>query len=137
MKKYPNVAVAIILRYRDRILILEHKNENGALKFPGGKMEWGESIFGALKRELKEELNYNLKKEPELFDLWNYISKNGKRHSVMIYFIYQLDKKPKFPSPEKLEILWLKKEKVIPIIKDEKLIEKIFKWRKKSKIAIF
>jgi len=37
MKKYPKVAVAIILRYKDRILILKH--ENGALKFPGGKMD--------------------------------------------------------------------------------------------------
>jgi len=126
MKKYPNVTLKIIFRCKDKILMLKHPN--GAFEFPGGRMEWRESIFGALKRELKEELNYNLKKEPELFDLWNYISKNGRRHSVMIYFIYQLDKKPKFPSPEKLEILWLKKEKVIPIIKDKKLIEKIFRW---------
>jgi ADP-ribose pyrophosphatase YjhB (NUDIX family) len=108
MKKYPNVAIAIILRYRDRILILKHKN--GALKFPGGKMEWRESILGALKRELKEELNYSLEKEPELFSVFNYISKDKKEHTVFIDYFYPLAKKPKLTSPEKLEILWLTKK---------------------------
>jgi len=135
MKKYPNVAVAIILRYRDRILILKHKNENGALKFPGGKMEWGESILGALYRELKEELNYSLKKEPELFSVFNYISKDKKVHDVFIDYIYPLTKKPKLSSPEKLEILWLTKREIIAnnITKDRKFLDKIFRWRKIKK----
>ena len=129
MKKYPIVAVAIILRYGDRILILKHKN--GALKFPGGKMEWEESILGALYRELKEELNYSLKKEPELFSVFNYISKDKKRHTVFIDYIYPLNKKPKLSSPEKLEILWLTEKELISknIIKDEKFLDKIFKWK--------
>jgi len=129
MKKYPIVAVAIILRHKDKMLILRHKN--GAMKFPGGKMEWGESILGALYRELKEELNYSLKKEPELFSVFNYISKDKKRHTVFIDYIYPLNKKPKLSSPEKLEILWLTEKELISknIIKDEKFLDKIFKWK--------
>lgn len=127
VKKYPNVAVAIILRYRDRILIFKHKN--GALKFPGGKMEWGESILGALRRELKEEINYFLKKEPELFSVFNYISKDKKQHTVFIDYIYSLAKKPKLYSPEKLKILWLTKREIIAknITKDRKFLDKIFR----------
>ena len=129
MKKYPIVAVAIILRHKDKMLILRHKN--GAMKFPGGKMEWGESILGALYRELKEELNYSLKKKPELFSVFNYISKDKKRHTVFIDYIYPLNKKPKLSSPEKLEILWLTEKELISknIIKDEKFLDKIFKWK--------
>jgi len=129
MKKYPIVAVAIILRHKDKMLILRHKN--GAMKFPGGKMEWGESILGALYRELKEELNYSLKKEPKLFSVFNYISKDKKRHTVFIDYIYPLNKKPKLSSPEKLEILWLTEKELISknIIKDEKFLDKIFKWK--------
>lgn len=129
MKKYPNVAVVVIFRYKDKILMLKHKN--GALKFPGGKIEWGESILGALYRELKEELNYSLKKEPELFSVFNYISKDKKRHTVFIDYIYPLAKKPKFSSPEKLEILWLTKKELISknITKDKKFLDKIFKWK--------
>jgi len=130
MKKYPNVSVAIILRYKDKMLILRH--ENGALKFPGGKMEWGESILGALYRELKEELNYSLKKEPELFSVFNYISKDKKRHTVFIDYIYPLAKKPKLSSPEKLEILWLTKKEILAqgIIKDKKLLDKVLKFKR-------
>ena len=67
MKKYPNVALKIIFKYKDKILMLKHKN--GVFSIPGGRMEWKESIFGALNRELKEELNYSLKTEPELLDV--------------------------------------------------------------------
>jgi len=130
MKKYPNVTLKIIFRYGNEVMMFRHLN--GAFDFPGGRMEWKESIFGALNRELKEELNFPLKKEPELFSVWNYISKDRKRHSVMIYFIYPLDKKPKFSSPERVEILWLTGKELFSknIIKEKQFINRIFKWRK-------
>jgi len=107
------------------------------LKFPGGKMEWGESILGALGRELKEELNYSLKREPELFSVFNYISKDKKEHTVFIDYIYPLAKKLKLSSPEKLEILWLTKREIIAknITKDEKFLNKIFSFKnRKNKV---
>ena len=133
MKKYPNVAVKIIFRYKNKVLILEHKN--GVFSFPGGRMKWGESIPGALNRELKEELNYSLENEPELLDVWNYISKNRLRHSVMINFIQQLVKKPKLSSPEKLKILWLTKKDILSrnIIKNKEFVDKIFNYKKSSR----
>ena len=108
--------------------------KNGKFDFPGGRMRWGESILGTLKRELKEELGYRLKKEPELFSVWNYISKDKKRHTVIIDYILKLDKKPRLFSPEKSQILWLTKKelKSMNIIKDKKFIEKIFKWKPKN-----
>jgi ADP-ribose pyrophosphatase YjhB (NUDIX family) len=134
MKKYPNVAVVVILRFKDRILILKHKS--GRFSFPGGRMEWKESILEALYRELKEELDYSLKKEPELFSVFNYISKNKKRHTVFIDYIYPLDKKPELFSPEKLEILWLTKRDLISknINKDEKFLDRVFKYKRLSEI---
>lgn len=113
-------------------MILKHKN--GVFSLPGGRMEWGESISQALNRELKEELNYFLESEPELFDVWNYISKNRARHSVMIYFIQQLAKKPKLSSPEKLKTLWLNKNSVLlkNIIREKSFIAKIFNWKSKK-----
>jgi len=133
MKKYPNVTVKVIFRYKSRILILGHKN--GVFSFPGGRMDWGESILEALNRELKEEINYSLESEPELLEVWNYISKNRLRHSVMINFIQQLDKKPKLFSPEKLKTLWLNKNDILSrnIIKEKEFIDKIFNWNKSKK----
>lgn len=134
MKKYPNVTVSIIFRYKDKLLILKHRD--GVFSFPGGRMKWRESIFEALNRELKEELNYFLESEPELFGVWNYISKNRKRHSVFINYIHQLKKKLNLSSPEKLQILWLTKKDLISknIIKDKKFLDKIFKWRRFSNL---
>jgi ADP-ribose pyrophosphatase YjhB (NUDIX family) len=132
MKKYPNVTLKIIFRYKDKILML--RNQNGGFEFPGGRMEWGESILGTLGRELKEELNYDLKEEPELFSVWNYVFKNGKRHSVFINYIYRLNKMLKFSSPEKLKILWLTKKEILNqgIIKEKKFIDKIYEYRIRS-----
>lgn len=127
MKQYPNVTLKILIKHKDKILILKHRN--GIFDFPGGRIKWKESISGAIKRELKEELDYSLNKEPELFHVWNYISKDGKRHSVMIYFICQLDKKPKFSSPEKLQALWLSKKQMASIIDDQKFLDKMYQWK--------
>lgn len=132
MKKYPNVTLKVIFRWKNEIMILKHKN--GVFSFPGGRMEWGESIPQALNRELREELNYSLKSELELFDVWNYVSKNQVRHSVMIYFIQQLARKPELSSPEKLKVLWFNNNSVLlkNIIKDKSFIAKIFNWRSKK-----
>lgn len=135
MKKYPNVTIKVIFRYKDEVLLLKHKN--GVFSFPGGRMKWRESIFGALNRELKEELGYLLENEPELLDVWNYISKNKLRHSIMINFIQQLPEKPKFVSPEKLEILWLKRNSNLlkKNIKEKEFIDKIFNWKKSRTVS--
>jgi ADP-ribose pyrophosphatase YjhB (NUDIX family) len=128
MKKYPNVSVKLFLKHRNKILMLLQKN--GRFDLPGGRVEWGESVLEALKRELKEELDYSLKKEPELFHIYNFISDDKKRHSVIIDYFYPLDKMPKLYSPEKLELFWLTKKELLKqgIIKDKKFLDKVFKY---------
>jgi len=109
------------------------KHKDGRFGFPGGHLERNESLIGALKRELKEELNYNLKKEPKLFDIWNYIpeenpGENTKDHTVFLNYILKLDKKPILSSPEKLGISWLKRKEIesLNMIKDKKFLDKVF-----------
>jgi 8-oxo-dGTP pyrophosphatase MutT (NUDIX family) len=137
MKQYPVIAIVVILRYKDRVLLLKHNN--GALKFPGGKMKLGESILETLGRELKEELDYTLKKEPELFSVFNYISKNKQEHAVFLDFIYPLSKKPKFSSPEGLKAMWLTEKEIIAnnITQDREFLKRIFKYRRRSKNSSF
>lgn len=137
MNQYPIIAVVVILKYKDRVLLLKHNN--GALKFPGGKMKLGESILETLGRELKEELDYTLKKEPELFSVFNYISKNKQEHAVFLDFIYPLSRKPKFSSPEGLEAIWLTEKEIIAnnITEDREFLKRIFKYKRNSKTSSF
>ncbi|MDP2926750.1 MAG: NUDIX hydrolase [bacterium] len=126
MISQPNVAVKIIIKWKDRILIRRHKN--GAFDFPGGRMEFGETIIGALKRELREELDYNLTKEPQFLDVYNYVSRNKKRHSVFLNYFLRLSKKPKIVAKESAKNLWLTKKELISreIVKEGKFLDEIF-----------
>jgi A/G-specific adenine glycosylase len=69
-KSVPHKIVAIgIIVHRGKVLIDKRRPEGllgGLWEFPGGKPEVGESLEVALKREVKEELNINIKVGPHL-----------------------------------------------------------------------
>ena len=63
MLKPVHVAVGIIRNENDEILIAlrsEDKHQGGLWEFPGGKVEYGESVVEALGRELREELDLQI-----------------------------------------------------------------------------
>jgi len=123
-KKYPNVAIKVILLWEGKILMFKHKN--GVFDLPGGTMEWGESIMETLRRELKEELDFELEAEPELFSVYNYISPGRDKHKILIQYIQKLDEQPRLTSLENVDFFWLSKEDARSIFADEKLLDKIF-----------
>ena len=127
MKKYPNVTLKILIRHRNKVLILRHKN--GIYDFPGGQLEFREPLEDCIKRELVEELDYKLTTKPHLIHIWNYISKNKQRHSVMVYYICVINKKPRLVSPEKLEVLWLDEKEIKKIIGDHDFVRQIYRWK--------
>ena len=121
VKRYPNVAVKLILKHKNTVLMLRH--QNGAFDFPGGRMEWRETPEGTLARELREELLLELEIPPKFFDVWNYIARDNSRHSIFLYYIGNIAKKPTLNSTENAEILWLSKKE----LKDIKKISRICK----------
>lgn len=57
------VAVGVLLKKNEAILLAqrpEGKPYAGYWEFPGGKIETGETLFEALKRELSEEINIQI-----------------------------------------------------------------------------
>ena len=122
----PSVSIKIIFKCGDRIMMFRHKD--GTNDFPGGTMEWGESIMETLRRELREELNYDLKKEPELVDVYNHVSKDGMKHKVLIQYILKLGRMPKFESLEGVEYFWLDKDEAKRIFNKKSFLDKIFNY---------
>ena len=69
MKRQINVVGAIIVK-NGKILCAQRgydKSLAGFWEFPGGKIESGETATQALKREIREELLFEISDEPEKF----------------------------------------------------------------------
>lgn len=77
--KATHVAVGVIQNLTGEILIAkrpDHLHQGGLWEFPGGKIESGESVEAALKRELAEELSISvLNAKPLLVLEYNYPDK--------------------------------------------------------------
>ncbi|MGL5015294.1 MAG: NUDIX hydrolase [Bacteroidales bacterium] len=51
------------LFHTDNLIFMQMRSKNGTWGFPGGMVEEGESLFGALAREVGEEINTNIRLE--------------------------------------------------------------------------
>lgn len=60
LKTLPLSAKAVITTRNGKILLMQ--KPNGIYDLPGGKIEKGETLFGGLKREIREETGLKLKK---------------------------------------------------------------------------
>jgi len=131
MERHPYVTVKLVLRCQGRVLVIEYIG--GGYDFPGGRMHFGESLFEALSRELKEEIGWGLPKNPKPINIYNYIAKERNRHSVVINYFLDIPKKPDLHSPEGMGILWLTKKEFLEkslgkkVARNIEFIENIFK----------
>ena len=93
-----SIVLTGILKSNDELLIVK-RNENddlypGAWEFPGGHLENGETIKEGLKRELYEEIGFDLDFQPIITHYCDEIkNKNNKQiHNIEIDFIINVNK---------------------------------------------
>lgn len=80
----PQVRVAAVIARRGQILVVEHrKREQRYWVLPGGRLEAGETLVAALRRELNEELALHAEVGPLLAV---YETLGPDRHSVNLAF---------------------------------------------------
>ncbi|MGE7638695.1 (deoxy)nucleoside triphosphate pyrophosphohydrolase [Peribacillus frigoritolerans] len=110
MKKQVKVVAAIIENEKDEILCALRSPEMSfpnMWEFPGGKVEKGEDIFTALKREIDEELQCQVETEASIF--------NDYTHEYETFIINLLSIKCRIiegtpTANEHSKLIWLKRE---------------------------
>ncbi len=126
------VRVAVIISKKNKILLVQHqKGERKYWLLPGGGVEFGESIAGALKRELLEECSIAVEPIRPLF-LSDAISPDQSRHIINIVFLAKIvsgkihaEKDNRLKKAKFIEINELDKITLYPNYK--KAIKRLFK----------
>lgn len=76
------VVGAVITNDNDEILLMKRKEDDfmgGIFEIPGGNAEDGEGIYEVLKREIKKETNFDLKRVISYINYFDYLSGSGKK----------------------------------------------------------
>lgn len=94
-----NLRVYAIIINENNELLLSHESRNGFefVKFPGGGVEPGEGISDALSRELKEELNLDIKSKKFFFFNEDFQTSYARNTDQIICFYYKVILK-KYPQ---------------------------------------
>jgi 8-oxo-dGTP diphosphatase len=105
MKKRPLVGIAVIVVKDHRVLLGKRKNAHGAgtWAFPGGHLEFNESIEDCAAREVFEETGIrikNLRYGPYTNDIFD----NENKHYVTLFVIAEHDSgTPQLKEPQKCD----------------------------------
>jgi mutator protein MutT len=115
---YIGVGVGAIIVNEEGCLFLAQrgpkaKNEQGLWEFPGGSVEFGETLTEALQREMFEEYGIEVS-VGELVDVVDHILLKERQHWVSPTFICQiLSGEPYIKEPEKCTAIgWFKVDQV-------------------------
>ena len=103
-KDYIGVGCGAFILNEDGKVLLQKRNkepEKGYWSIPGGKLEWMETFEEAVKREIKEECDIDIKIE-KLLGICDHIVKNENQHWVSPSFLCKITNgEPKIMEPTK------------------------------------
>lgn len=130
-EKQFEICIRAVIQYQNKILVCQHKKKSYYF-FPGGHLNFGESIPHALSREIKEELGIIIKKYKFIGVIDNVFKENRrKHHEINLVFDAKVNKISEKSKENHLNFILFNKnrfskEKVLPIA----LQKAILNWLK-------
>lgn len=95
--RHPVVGVAIAARTPDGRWLLIRRRDTGGWAFPGGTLEWGETLSQAATRELAEEAGSDLLGACELFNVYSRPERDYRFHAVTILVTASVSEPDRLP----------------------------------------
>lgn len=89
----PRIGVAVIIRRGDRVLLGRRRSQThgeGTWQFPGGHLEWGETVHACAQREVLEETGLtvtSMRDGPWTNDRFPAQAGQSERHYVTLFVI--------------------------------------------------
>lgn len=111
-------AVKALIKNGDKFLVIKHDlGKNGLWDLPGGRMEYGETPYETLKREVKEEVSLDIE-IGELLGIWWFFREKNDVQVICNTFLCQVPNKnidlSGNPADENiLEYRWVTKEEFL------------------------
>lgn len=133
-KKEIEILVRAIIQDNGKVLVCR-KVRKRYYFFPGGHVEFGEGAKKALARELKEEVDINIKKASFIGASEHCFTEDGTRHHEINLFFYVLPEKLDTKSKENHLHFFLfdKNQLTKKVVLPKPSKEAILKWLKNKK----
>jgi len=130
-KESPSVMVDAVVIENEKLLLVTRKKDpfKGFLTFPGGKVDEGEKVEDAVKRELREETSLDI--EPtDILGVYSDPSRDPRGHRISVAFIAKVISGEAKPSSDAESIEWLSVNEIKELGFDHNKILKDYRqWR--------
>jgi len=130
-KESPSVMVDAVVIENEKLLLVTRKKDpfKGFLTFPGGKVDEGEKVEDAVKRELREETSLDI--EPtDILGVYSDPSRDPRGHRISVVFIAKVISGEAKPSSDAESIEWLSVNEIKELGFDHNKILKDYRqWR--------
>jgi 8-oxo-dGTP diphosphatase len=124
---HPTLAVGAIVVHDDSLLMVLRGREpnKGLWTVPGGRVEGGEYLADALRREVREETGIDI----EVGDLLGILERFGDEHFVILDFLAQpLDDTSPRASDDAAEAKWVPLREVAKLDCTPRFVETLRGW---------
>ncbi|PZD73975.1 ADP-ribose pyrophosphatase [Acaryochloris thomasi RCC1774] len=102
--RHPVIGVSIIPILDDGRIILVKRRDNQQWSFPGGFVDWGETLAETVHRELEEETGLRVKQMGRLVGVYSAPDRDSRLHSICVAIEAQVEGDYRVQEAEILEI---------------------------------